>query len=35
MCKEMQVIPVDTMADKKRIIGQNGGPWKRSSTRGH
>jgi hypothetical protein len=25
MCKEMSVIPVDTVVDKKRIIGKNGG----------
>jgi hypothetical protein len=24
MCKEMPVIPVDRVVDKKRIIGENG-----------
>jgi hypothetical protein len=33
MCKEMPVILVDRMVDKKRIIGKNGG-WSRRGTRG-
>jgi hypothetical protein len=28
MCKEMIVISVKRVVDKKRIIGKNGGPWK-------
>jgi hypothetical protein len=35
MCKEMSVIPVDTVVDKKRIIGKNGGPRRRKGTGGH
>jgi hypothetical protein len=35
MCKEMPVIPVDRVVDKKRIIGnKNGGPRRRRGTRG-
>jgi tetrahydromethanopterin S-methyltransferase subunit A len=34
MCKEMPVIPVDSVADKKRIIGKNGGPRRRRGIRG-
>jgi hypothetical protein len=34
MCKEMLVIPVDRVVDKKRIIGKNGGPRRREGTRG-
>jgi GTPase Era involved in 16S rRNA processing len=34
MCKEMQVIPVDRLVDKKIIIGKNGGPRRRRGTRG-
>jgi hypothetical protein len=34
MCKEMPVIPVYRVVGKKRIIGKNGGPRRRSSTRG-
>jgi hypothetical protein len=34
MCKEMQVIPVNWVMDKKRIIGKNGGPRRRRGTRG-
>jgi hypothetical protein len=34
MCKEMPVIPVNTMVDKKRIIGKNGGPRRRRGTWG-
>jgi hypothetical protein len=36
MCKEMQVIPVSRVVDKKITIGKNGGP-RRSlyPTRGH
>jgi hypothetical protein len=33
MCKEMPVIPVNGM-DNKRIIGKNGGPRRRRGTRG-
>jgi hypothetical protein len=29
MCKEMPVIVVDRVVDKKRIIGKNGGPRRR------
>jgi hypothetical protein len=29
MCKEMTVITVDRVVDKKRIIGKNGGPRRR------
>jgi hypothetical protein len=35
MCKEMPVIPVNRVVDKKRIIGENGGLRRRSGTRGH
>jgi hypothetical protein len=35
MCKEMPVIPVDGVVDKKRIIRKNGGPRRRRGTRGH
>jgi hypothetical protein len=34
MYKEMTVIPVNGVVDKKRIIGKNGGPRRRRSTRG-
>jgi hypothetical protein len=34
MCKEMQVISVDRVVDKKRIIGKNGGPKRRRGKRG-
>jgi hypothetical protein len=34
MCKEMLVIPVKGMVDKKRIICKNGGPRRRRVTRG-
>jgi hypothetical protein len=34
MCKEMPVIPVDRVVDKKRIIRKNGGPRRRRGTRG-
>jgi hypothetical protein len=34
MCKEMPVIPVDRVVDKKRITGRNGGLRRRRSTRG-
>jgi hypothetical protein len=35
MCKEMLVIPVDTVMDKKRrIIRKNGGPRRRRGKRG-
>jgi hypothetical protein len=34
MCKEMPVILVDRVVDKKRIIGKNGGPRRRTPTRG-
>jgi hypothetical protein len=32
MCKKMVVIPINRVVDKKRIIGKNGGPRKRSVT---
>jgi hypothetical protein len=35
MCKELPVIPVDRVVDKKRIIGKNGGLKRRKGTRGH
>jgi hypothetical protein len=31
MCKEMPVIPVDMVVDKKRINGKNGGPRRRGT----
>jgi GTPase Era involved in 16S rRNA processing len=34
MCKEMSVIPVDRVVDKKIIIGKNGGLRWRCGTRG-
>jgi hypothetical protein len=34
MCREMPVIKVDRVVDKARIIGKNGGPRRRSGTRG-
>jgi hypothetical protein len=37
MCKEMLVIPVNNVkmvVDTKRIIGKNGGLWRRRGTRG-
>jgi GTPase Era involved in 16S rRNA processing len=34
MCKEMPVIPVNRVADKKIIIGKNGGPRRWRGTRG-
>jgi hypothetical protein len=34
MCKEMPVIAVDRVVDKKRIIGKNGGPRRRRGTKG-
>jgi hypothetical protein len=34
MCKEMPVIPVNSMVDKKRIMGKNGVPKRRRGTRG-
>jgi hypothetical protein len=34
MCKEMQVIPVERVVDKKRIIRKNGGPRRRRGTWG-
>jgi hypothetical protein len=33
MCKEMPVIPVNRVVDKKRIIGKNGVPRRRRGTR--
>jgi hypothetical protein len=33
-CKEMQVILVNRVVDKKRIIGKNGGPKRGRGTRG-
>jgi hypothetical protein len=32
MCKEMLLIPVNRVVDKKRIIGKNGGPARRRGT---
>jgi hypothetical protein len=32
---EMPVIIVNSVVDKKRIIGKNGGPRRRRGTRGH
>jgi hypothetical protein len=34
MCKEMPVILVNSVVDKKRIITKNGGPRRRRGTRG-
>jgi hypothetical protein len=34
MCKDMPVIPVNRVVDKKRIIRKNGGPGRRRGTRG-
>jgi hypothetical protein len=34
MCKELLVIPVNRVVDKKRIIRKNGGPRRRKNTRG-
>jgi hypothetical protein len=34
MCKEMPVIPVDRVVDKKRIGGKNGGTRRRRGIRG-
>jgi hypothetical protein len=34
MCKEMPVIPVDRVVDKKGIIIKNGGPRRRTHTKG-
>jgi GTPase Era involved in 16S rRNA processing len=34
MCKEMPVIPVDRVVDKKIIIGKQGGLRRRRGTRG-
>jgi hypothetical protein len=34
MCKEMPVIPVNRVVDKKGIIGKNGGPRRRRGIRG-
>jgi hypothetical protein len=34
MYKEMLVIPVNRVVDKKRIIGKNVGPRRRRGTRG-
>jgi hypothetical protein len=34
MCKEMPVIPVGWVVDKKIMIGKNGGPRRRRGTRG-
>jgi hypothetical protein len=33
MCKEMAVIPVDRVVEKKIIIRKNGGPRRRTNTR--
>jgi hypothetical protein len=33
LCKELLVIPVNRMVDKKIIIGKNAGPRKRKGTR--
>jgi hypothetical protein len=32
MCKEMLVIPVNSVVDLKRTIGKNGGPRRRRGT---
>jgi hypothetical protein len=34
MCKELPVILVNRVVDKKRIIGKNEGPMRRTGTRG-
>jgi hypothetical protein len=34
MCKELPVIPVDGVVDKKRIMGTNKGPRRRRGKRG-
>jgi hypothetical protein len=34
MCKEMPVILVNKVVDKKRITGKKGGPKRRRGTRG-
>jgi hypothetical protein len=34
MCNEMPVIPVNRVADPKRIIRKNGGPRRRRGARG-
>jgi hypothetical protein len=34
MCKEMPVIPVNSVVDTRRIIGKNGGLRRRRNTRG-
>jgi hypothetical protein len=34
MCKEMLVIAVNRVVDKKRIIGKNGGPRRKKGARG-
>jgi hypothetical protein len=34
MCKELPVIQVNRVVDKKRIMRKNGGPRRRKSTRG-
>jgi hypothetical protein len=34
MCKEMPVIPVNRVVDKKRIFGKIGGPRRSRGTRG-
>jgi hypothetical protein len=34
MCKEMPIIPVNRVVDKKRIIGKNGGLRRRRGTKG-
>jgi hypothetical protein len=34
MCKELPVILVNKVVDRKRIIGKNGGPRRRRGTRG-
>jgi hypothetical protein len=33
MCKELPVIPVNKVVDKKRLIGKNGGPRRWRGTR--
>jgi hypothetical protein len=35
MCKELPVISINGVVDKKRIIGKNGGPRRRKGIRGH
>jgi hypothetical protein len=34
MCKEMPVIPINRVVDRKRTSGKNGGPRRRRGIRG-